>query len=270
MSTIDLRELAKSLMFAEKAKEEVEELRRDNERLYEITVEHAKLFEKDQQTILDLKQTILNLEFKVKQLEEGTKNLTGALISKGEKVKEMEIRSLHQEEVNQELSHQNKKLIDELNSKNKLDRPWTTISESYKDLEKNCIEALNRVASLERIYKEETESIRKCFATHDIQLYPSVDNLINAFENLNRLYESLPILPDSSMSQANEDIYHLLTIQAKIPSDVVRATNMLGKMEMLSEYIHKLQDEREYHQYRYEKIREIILPVLMDDENETK
>ena len=90
MSTIDLRELAKSLMFAEKAKEEAEELRRDNERLYEITVEHAKLFEKDQQTILDLKQTILNLEFKVKQLEEGAENLTGALISKGEKVKEME------------------------------------------------------------------------------------------------------------------------------------------------------------------------------------
>lgn len=90
MTTIDLRELAKSLMFAEKAKEEVEELRRDNERLYEITVEHAKHFEKDQQTILDLKQTILNLERKVQFLEEGTENLTGALISKGEKAKEME------------------------------------------------------------------------------------------------------------------------------------------------------------------------------------
>lgn len=90
MSTIDLRELAKSLMFAEKAKEEAEELRRDNERLYEITVEHAKHFEKDQQTILNLKQTILNLERKVQFLEEGTKNLTGALISTGEKAKETE------------------------------------------------------------------------------------------------------------------------------------------------------------------------------------
>lgn len=260
---IDLRELAKSLMFAEKAKEEAEELRRDNELLYNTNTEYIEQYQKD-------KATISSLERKVQQLEEGTKNLTGALISKGEKVKEMEIRSLHQEEVNQELSHQNKKLIDELNSKNKLDRPWTTISESYKELEKNYQEALNRVASLERLYKKETESIRECFAKHGIELYPSVDSLINAFENLDRLYESLPVLPDSSMSQAIEDMHYMLVIHAKIPSDVVRATNMLGKMEMLSEYIHKLQDECDYHQYRYEKIREIILPVLMDDDNETK
>ena len=78
---IDLRELAKSLMFAEKAKEEAEELRRDNERLYEVTVEYAKRFEKDNQTILNLRQTILNLERKVQFLEEGAENLSGALIN---------------------------------------------------------------------------------------------------------------------------------------------------------------------------------------------
>lgn len=218
MSTIDLRELAKSLMFAEKAKEEAEELRRDNELLYNTNTEYIEQYQKD-------RATISSLERKVQQLEEGTKNLTGALISKGGE---------------------------------------------FKELQQNYQEALNRVASLERLYKKETESIRECFAKHGIELYPSVDSLINAFENLDRLYESLPVLPDDSMSQAIEDMYHLLTIHAKIPSDVVRATNMLGKMEMLSEYIHKLQDEREYHQYRYEKIREIILPALMDNENETK
>jgi len=81
--TIDLRELAKSLMFAEKAKEEAEELRRDNKHLYEVNAEYIEQYQKD-------RATISSLERKVQQLEEGTKNLTGALISKGEKVKEIE------------------------------------------------------------------------------------------------------------------------------------------------------------------------------------
>lgn len=107
MSTIDLRELAKSLMFAEKAKEEAEELRRDNERLYEITVEHAKRFEKDQQTILDLKQTILNLERKVQFLEEGIENLSGALTIKQEKytgkISEIERQNINLVRINENL-----------------------------------------------------------------------------------------------------------------------------------------------------------------------